>query len=48
MRFFVLAKSGDYAGVAMYGSAESTFAVCTENGAEELVLDGLLEGSPDD
>jgi N4-(beta-N-acetylglucosaminyl)-L-asparaginase len=48
VRFFVLAKSGEYAGVAMYGSAESTYAICTENGAEELALEGLLEGSPDD
>ena len=46
VRFFVLNKKGEYAGVAMYGSRESHYAICTENGAEELALEGLLEGSP--
>ena len=46
IRFFILHKSGEYAGVAMYGSRESHYAVCTVNGAEELALEGLLEGSP--
>ena len=44
VRFFVLNKAGDYAGVAMYGTGESTFAVCDENGAREEPLEGLLEG----
>jgi N4-(beta-N-acetylglucosaminyl)-L-asparaginase len=48
LRFFVLNKNGDYAGVAMYGAGERTFAICTENGAEELSLEGMLEGSPTD
>ncbi len=48
LRFFVLNKSGEYAGVAMYGSAESAFAVCDENGAREEPIEGLLEGSPRD
>jgi N4-(beta-N-acetylglucosaminyl)-L-asparaginase len=46
VRFFVLNKAGDYAGVAMYGSGESMFAVCDENGAREEALEGLLDGSP--
>ena len=46
LRFFILNKQGDYAGVAMYGSGESAFAVCDENGAREEPLEGLLEGSP--
>jgi N4-(beta-N-acetylglucosaminyl)-L-asparaginase len=46
VRFFVLNKAGDYAGVAMYGSAESNFAVCDENGAREEPIEGMLEGSP--
>jgi N4-(beta-N-acetylglucosaminyl)-L-asparaginase len=46
IRFFVLNKRGEYAGVAMYGRAESRYAVCTENGAEKLPIEGLLEGSP--
>ena len=48
VRFFVLNKAGDYAGVAMYGARESMFAVCDENGAREEALEGLLEGSPRD
>jgi len=46
VRFFVLNKKGEHAGVAMYGTGESNYAVCTENEAEELPLEGLLEGSP--
>jgi len=46
VRFFILNRRGEYAGVAMYGASESRFAVCTENGAEERPLEGLLEGSP--
>ena len=48
IRFFILNKQGDYAGVAMYGSGERTFAVCDDNGAREEPLEGLLEGSPRD
>lgn len=48
VRFFILNKAGDYAGVAMYGARESEFAVCTENGAEKRPLEGLLSGSPSD
>ena len=47
VRFFILNKAGDYAGVAMYGSRESQFALCTENGSETLPLEGLLEGPLD-
>lgn len=46
VRFFILNKAGDYAGVALYGAGESMFAVCDENGAREEPLEGLLEGSP--
>jgi N4-(beta-N-acetylglucosaminyl)-L-asparaginase len=48
IRFFVLSAKGEYAGVAMYGARESEYAVCTENGAERLPLEGLLSGSPTD
>ncbi len=48
VRFFVLDKAGEFAGVALYGAQESRFAVCTENGSEERSLEGLLEGSPFD
>ena len=47
IRFFILNKSGQFAGVAMYGARENQFALCTENGSEARSLEGLLEGSPD-
>ncbi len=46
VRFFILNKEGDYAGVALYGTGESNFCVCDEGGAREEPLEGLLEGSP--
>ena len=48
LRFFAVNAAGEYAGVAMYGSSESTYALCTENGMEEPMLEGLLDGSPTD
>lgn len=48
VRFFILNAKGEYAGVAMYGAREKNYAICTENGAEERPLEGLLEGSPSD
>jgi N4-(beta-N-acetylglucosaminyl)-L-asparaginase len=48
VRFFVLNKAGDYAGVAMYASGEAEYAVCTENGAEIRPLEPLLQGGPSD
>jgi N4-(beta-N-acetylglucosaminyl)-L-asparaginase len=44
LRFFVLNKKGEYAGVALYGDEENTFAVCDENGAREEPMEGLLKG----
>lgn len=46
VRFFVLDKSGRYAGVAMYGSGEREYGVCTAQGPQRQALEGLLEGSP--
>ena len=48
IRFFVLNKRGEYAGVAMYHSGETKFAVCTENGAAAPDLESLLQGDPTD
>ncbi len=44
VRFFILNKAGDYAGVALYGTGETHFAVHDENGPREERLEGLLEG----
>jgi N4-(beta-N-acetylglucosaminyl)-L-asparaginase len=48
IRFFALNKRGDYAGVSMYRAGETKFAVCTENGAQAVELEPLLQGSPTD
>lgn len=46
IRFFVLNKRGEFAGVAMYHAGETKYAVCTENGAEARELEPLLDGAP--
>ena len=48
IRFFVLNKRGEYAGVAMYRAGETKYAVCTENGVQTPELEPLLQGSPED
>jgi N4-(beta-N-acetylglucosaminyl)-L-asparaginase len=48
IRFFVLNKRGEYAGVAMYRAGETKYAVCTENGVQTPELEPLLPGSPED
>lgn len=47
IRFFVLNKKGEFAGVSMYRAGETKFAVCTEHGPQALDLEPLLAGSPD-
>ena len=48
LTFYVLDRQGHYAGVSMYASETSRYAVCTENGAELLPLEPLLDGSARD
>ena len=43
--FYVLNAKGEYAGVSMYATERSRFAVCTENGGELVPLEPLLENS---
>ena len=45
LSFYVANKNGDFAGVSMYASERSKYAVCTENGAESLPLQPLFDGS---
>lgn len=45
LSFYVTNKNGDFAGVSMYATERSKYAVCTENGAESLPLEPLFEGS---
>ena len=46
--FYVLNKKGEYAGVSMYATERSSFAVCTENGQESVPLEPLLRGTSTD
>lgn len=48
IRFFVLDKRGETAGVAMYHAGETRFALCNEHGATSPDLEPLLPGSPED
>jgi N4-(beta-N-acetylglucosaminyl)-L-asparaginase len=48
IRFFVLNKKGEYAGVSMYRAGETKYAICTEGGAHSLELEPLLPGTPED
>jgi N4-(beta-N-acetylglucosaminyl)-L-asparaginase len=48
VRFFILNAAGEYAGVTLYASGETEYAVCTENGAEARPLANLLDGAPTD
>ncbi|MDP6582621.1 MAG: N(4)-(beta-N-acetylglucosaminyl)-L-asparaginase [Vicinamibacterales bacterium] len=48
VNFYVLDAGGEYAGVSMYASQNSRYAVCTENGAALVPLEPLLDGSPSD
>ena len=45
LNFYVLNAKGDAAGVSMYAS---TYAVCTENGAQTLNTEALLPGRATD
>jgi N4-(beta-N-acetylglucosaminyl)-L-asparaginase len=49
VKFYVLNRKGEYAGVGMYAKAsgkQQTYAVCTEGGPRLLPIEGLLEDAP--
>jgi N4-(beta-N-acetylglucosaminyl)-L-asparaginase len=49
VKFYVVSRRGEYAGVGMYAQAsgkQQTYAVCTEDGPALLPLEGLLEDAP--
>lgn len=49
INFYVVNVKGEYAGVTMYNpNGRSTFAVCNENGPQNVVLEPLLSGAPSD
>jgi len=48
INFYILNAKGEYAGVSMYAGERARYAVCTENGAQLVPLEGLLKGSATD
>lgn len=46
VNFYIMNAKGDHAGVALYAASNATYAVCTENGAENRPIEPLLQGSP--
>lgn len=46
INFYILNAKGEHAGVGMYATQRSKYAVCTENGAQLLPIEPLLSGSP--
>jgi N4-(beta-N-acetylglucosaminyl)-L-asparaginase len=48
LSFYALNAKGEYAGVSMYSSKETTYAVCTENGPESVVMEPFLDGEATD
>ncbi len=45
INFYILNAKGEHAGVGMYASQRSRYAVCTENGAQLIPIEPLLSGS---
>ncbi len=48
LSFYVVNKDGVHAGVSMYTSARSSYAVCDENGPRSESMEAFLEGSASD
>ena len=46
VNFYVVNARGEHAGVALYATPKSTYAVCSENGAEDRPIEPLLQGTP--
>ena len=46
INFYVMTRSGEHAGVTMYGGPNVTYAICNEHGATTLPMDALLPGQP--
>jgi N4-(beta-N-acetylglucosaminyl)-L-asparaginase len=42
--FYVLTKTGQHAGVTMYGGESTTYSFCDENGPKTLPMEPLLQG----
>ncbi len=45
VKFYVVSKTGQHAGVALYGGSDVTYAVCDASGPRTPAMDFLLEGT---
>ncbi|MBT5072598.1 MAG: glycosylasparaginase [Kordiimonadaceae bacterium] len=45
LQFYILNKQGQYAGVAMRGGEGRFYSVCTDNGAEHVLMDAIYTDS---
>ena len=45
LKFYVLSKTGQHAGVALYGGKDVSYAVCDAAGPRTVPMDFLLEGT---
>ena len=48
VKFYIVNAKGEYAGVSMYGGKDQTYAVCTEQGAQTVPTEPLLNGTATD
>lgn len=48
INFYILNAKGEHAGVSMYATERSYYAICTENGGEHIPLEPLLDGTASD
>jgi len=44
INFYILSATGEHGGVAMFAGNDVHYAVCTENGAQLVACEGLLQG----
>ena len=42
VKFYVVNRKGEYAGLSLYGGKQQTYAVCTENGPATIPCDALI------
>ena len=48
VNFYILDARGEHAGVSLYGGDDTTYAVCTEHGAQTMPCEPLLSGAATD
>ena len=46
IKFYILSKKGEHAGVGMYGGQSGNYAYCDEHGVKTVAIEPLLQGEP--